>query len=249
MTDHAASTGAAHDPVLDPLQGSAVGPAPGSAFSPTPASALGPTQDPAHDPVQGSAHDPVQGSALDAVPDLAADARARAFARYVEPEIPVLYRVALTLAKQRADAEDLVQDTLIRAYRAVDRFDGAYPRAWLFTILRNTHRNRLRTRIPSPLLESDQQAGVLDRAGVDRSAEEVVVGPMFEAVVAEALAALPTMHRVVVQLVDVDGLTYAEAAEALGVPRGTVMSRLHRARARIRTRLLAAGLVSKGSRS
>ncbi|MDQ3504992.1 MAG: sigma-70 family RNA polymerase sigma factor, partial [Actinomycetota bacterium] len=148
-----------------------------------------------------------------------------------------------------ADAEDLVQDTLIRAYRAIERFDGAHPRAWLLTILRNTHLNRLRTRIPSPLLDSEQQAGVLDRAGVDRSAEEVVVDPMFEPVVAEALAALPTMHRVVVQLVDVDGLTYAEAAEALGVPRGTVMSRLHRARGRIRTRLLAAGLVSKGSRS
>lgn len=175
--------------------------------------------------------------------------QARAFARYVEPEIAVIYRVALTLTKQHADAEDLVQDTLIRAYRAIERFDGAHPRAWLLTILRNTHRNRLRTRIPSPLLESEQQAGVLDRAGIDRSAEDVVVDPMFEAVVAEALAALPTMHRVVVQLIDVDGLTYAEAAEALGVPRGTVMSRLHRARARIRTRLLATGLVPKGSRS
>ncbi len=190
-----------------------------------------------------------EGPALDGPHSTILGAQARAFARYVEPEIAAVYRVALTLTKQPADAEDLVQDTLIRAYRAIERFDGAHPRAWLLTILRNTHRNRLRTRIPSPLLESDQQAGVLDRAGVDRSAEEVVVDPMFEAVVAEALAALPTMHRVVVQLVDVDGLTYAEAAEALGVPRGTVMSRLHRARARIRTRLLAAGLVSKGSRS
>jgi len=190
-----------------------------------------------------------EGSALDGPHATILGAQARAFARYVEPEIAVIYRVALTLTKQPADAEDLVQDTLIRAYRAIERFDGAHPRAWLLTILRNTHRNRLRTRIPSPLLDSEQQAGVLDRAGVDRSAEEVVVDPMFEPVVAEALAALPTMHRVVVQLVDVDGLTYAEAAEALGVPRGTVMSRLHRARARIRTRLLAAGLVSKGSRS
>jgi len=91
--------------------------------------------------------------------------------------------------------------------------------------------------------------GLLDGAGEARSAEDVVVDARFEAVVSEALVALPTMHRVVVQLVDVDGLTYAEAAEALGVPRGTVMSRLHRARARIRTGLVAAGLVPKRSRS
>lgn len=73
-----------------------------------------------------------------------------------------------------------------------------------------------------------------------------MVDAQFEAVVADALVALSTMHRVVVQLVDVDGLTYAEAALAPGVPRGTVMSRLHRARAR--SRLVAAGLVPRRSR-
>lgn len=173
---------------------------------------------------------------------------AAAFARYVEPEVPVLYRVALTMAGQPVDAEDLVQDTLIRAYRAIDGFDGAHPRAWLLTILRNTHRNRARTRVPSLLHTGEQESQLLDRSGASCSAEDVVVDAQFEAVVAEALAALPTMHRVVVQLVDIDGLTYAEAAQALGVPRGTVMSRLHRARARIRTRLVAAGLVPRRSR-
>lgn len=173
---------------------------------------------------------------------------AAAFARYVEPEVPVLYRVALTMAGQPVDAEDLVQDTLIRAYRAIDRFDGAHPRAWLLTILRNTHRNRARTRVPSLLHTGEQESELLDRSGASRSAEDVVVDAQFEAVVAEALAGLPTMHRVVVQLVDIDGLTYAEAALALGVPRGTVMSRLHRARARIRTRLVTAGLVPHRSR-
>lgn len=173
---------------------------------------------------------------------------AAAFARYVEPEVPVLYRVALTMAGQPADAEDLVQDTLVRAYRAIDRFDGAHPRAWLLTILRNTQRNRARTRIPALLHDDEQETGRLDRGGDARSAEDVVVDAQFEAVVADALAALPAMHRTVVQLVDVDGLTYAEAALALGIPRGTVMSRLHRARARIRTRLVAAGLVPHRSR-
>lgn len=175
--------------------------------------------------------------------------RAVSFARHVEPEIGIIFRVALSLTGQRADAEDLVQDTLVRAYRAIDRFDGAYPRAWLLTILRNTHRNRARVRIPAVLREDDLRAGLLDRAGELRSAEDVVVDEQFEAVLAEALAALPATHRVVVALVDVDGLTYAEAAEALGIPRGTVMSRLHRARARIRASLVAAGLVPRRSRS
>ena len=77
------------------------------------------------------------------------------------------------------------------------------------------------------------------------SAEEVVVSDLFESVVAQALAALPDKHREVVTLVDIDGLSYQEAADVLGVPRGTVMSRLHRARARIRTRLTAAGLAPR----
>ncbi len=184
-----------------------------------------------------------------AAPDTpGAGASAAAFARYVEPEVPVLYRVALTMAGQPADAEDLVQDTLIRAYRAIDGFDGAHPRAWLLTILRNTHRNRARTRVPSLLRAGEQESQVLDRRGAGGSAEDMVVDAQFEAVVTEALAALPTMHRVVVQLVDIDGLSYAEAALAIGVPRGTVMSRLHRARTRIRTRLVAAGLVPRRSR-
>ena len=174
---------------------------------------------------------------------------AAAFARFVEPELPVLYRVALTMAGQPVDAEDLVQDCLVRAYRAIDRFDGAHPRAWLLTILRNTHRNRARTRLPALLDESEHEAGVLERGTDARSTEDIVVDAQFDAVVTEALAALPTMHRVVVELVDIDGLSYAEAAEALDIPRGTVMSRLHRARARIRTRLVAAGLVPRRSRA
>lgn len=118
----------------------------------------------------------------------------------------------------------------------------------MLTILRNTHRNRLRTRVPTLLHEVEQDTGLLDRGGDARSAEDIVADTQFEAVVNEALAALPTMHRVVVQLIEVDGLTYAEAAHALGVPQGTVMSRLHRAHARIRIRLVAAGLVPHRSR-
>ncbi len=169
------------------------------------------------------------------------------FDEHVVPQIPVLYRVALSLTGQPADAEDLVQDTLIRAYRAIDRFDGAHPRAWLLTILRHTHLNRVRVRTAVLLADGDGVAATLDRMGVPApAAEEVAVSGEFDAVVAEALAALPDKHRRVVELVDLDGLSYQEAADVLGVPRGTVMSRLHRARARIRSRLAAARLAPRG---
>ena len=172
------------------------------------------------------------------------------FDQHVLPHIPVLYRVALSLAGQPADAEDLVQETLIRVYRAVDRFDGAHPRAWLLTILRHTHLNRVRVRTPDLLRDGEDAAAdrVLWSTGAaNPSAEDVVVSELFEYVVAEALSALPDKHRLVVTLVDVDGLSYAEAADVLGIPRGTVMSRLHRARARIRSRLVAAGLVGSAT--
>lgn len=180
------------------------------------------------------------------MPSSAPDGGASPFDRYVVPEIPVLYRVALSLTRHQADAEDLVQDTLIRAYRAIDRFDGAHPRAWLLTILRHTHLNRVRVRSAVLLADGDGVADTLDRKGTPAPpAEEVVVSELFEGVVADALAELPEKHRQVVQLVDIEGMSYQEAADAIGVPRGTVMSRLHRARTRIRVTLTAAGLAPR----
>ncbi|MFD2024622.1 RNA polymerase sigma factor [Promicromonospora aerolata] len=168
------------------------------------------------------------------------------FDKYVVPEIPVLYRVGLALTHQHADAEDLVQETLIRAYRAIDRFDGAHPRAWLLTIMRHTHLNRLRVRSAVLLADRDGVADGLDRVGPPvPAAEEVVVSELFEAATEKSLAALSDKHRRVVQLVDLGGLSYQEAADELGVPRGTVMSRLHRARARIRADLAKAGLAPR----
>lgn len=178
----------------------------------------------------------------------AADGRGKAFDQYVLPEVEVLLRVALTLTAQPADAEDLVQDTLIRAYRAIDRFDGRHPRAWLLTIMRRAEMNRHRRRRPHLLDDPDAD---LDRlavgpAGPASTPEEVVVGETFNEVVDAALTALPDKHQRVVRLVDVEGLSYTEAARVLDVPEGTVMSRLHRARKRIRARLTAAGLAPKG---
>lgn len=171
-------------------------------------------------------------------------ARRHRYSTCVLPEIDVLLRVAMSMTPQRADAEDLVQDTLLRAWRSIDTFDGSHPRAWLLTILRNAEINRHRRQRPV-LLDDPDRAAETDTSGSEASAEDLVVGQTFDAVVDSALAALPTKFRQAVLLVDVDGLTYAEAAQALGVPEGTVMSRLHRARARIRQRLAAAGLAPR----
>ena len=163
----------------------------------------------------------------------------QAFQEYVMPEIDVLGRVALSLTRHSADAEDLVQDTLVRAWRAIERFDGRYPRAWLLTIMRNTNLNRVRKRLPDLERNPDEGMSVLETAEPHMSAEDEVVDPVFDARVVAALDGLPDRFRQVVEMVDVDGLTYAEAAEVLDVPVGTIMSRLHRARRRIRDELVA----------
>lgn len=166
------------------------------------------------------------------------------FEQYVLPEIEVLLRVARALTRHSADAEDLVQDTLVRAYRAIDRFDGRHPRAWLLTILRNTHINRNRRQRPELL---DDREGSVDHLGrltaPDRA--DATVDAVFDAEVEAALAGLDEPFRRVVELVDINGLSYAEAAEVLAVPNGTVMSRLHRARHRIREHLDRAGLAPR----
>ena len=167
------------------------------------------------------------------------DARQDIFAKQVLPEVEVLLRVARSLTRHPADAEDLVQDTLLRAYRAIDRFDGRHPRAWLLTILRNTHANRGRGRPPEVLSD------VAARGAAAPAAEEpeaVVLRGTFDVAVERAFHALPEKFRLVVELVDLGGLSYQEVAVTLDVPVGTVMSRLHRGRGRIRAALEASGL-------
>jgi RNA polymerase sigma-70 factor (ECF subfamily) len=176
-----------------------------------------------------------------------AEQRQEAFARYVLPEVDVLLRVARTLTPRPADAEDLVQDTLLRAFQGIGGFDGAHPRAWLLTIMRNAQINRTRRRRPELL---DDQDAALDRLAAEEglgaeTPEALVVGETFDAVISDALNALPERFRQVVSLVDIEDLSYAEAADILGIPVGTVMSRLHRARARMRHRLVAAGLAPR----
>jgi RNA polymerase sigma-70 factor (ECF subfamily) len=166
-----------------------------------------------------------------------------AFERYVLPEIDVLLRVARSLTRHHAEAEDLVQDTLVHAYRGIGGFDGRFPRAWLMTILRNTHINRNRRRRPE-LLDDPERA---ERLSAEEHADgmttpDAIIERQFDAAIVTALESLDERFRAVLELVDVDGLSYKEAAAVLGVPVGTVMSRLHRARHRVREQLDDAGI-------
>lgn len=167
------------------------------------------------------------------------EANQEAFRTYVVPQIEVLLRVGYSLTGSWADSEDLVQDTLIRAWRAIDRFDGRHPRAWLLTILRRAHLNSVRRQRP----ETTADETLLQRSRgafgptTTPSAEEVVTQRGLSPQLQQAVQALDPTFRTVLLLVDVQQLSYAETAAALGVPIGTVYSRLSRARDRMRKQL------------
>ena len=158
------------------------------------------------------------------------------FDAVVVPEIPVMWRAACAICANHADAEDLMQDALLRAFRFLDGFDGDHPRAWLLTIVRNTHRNTGRRRRPS-LFASGEIPESLDARSSQPSAEDELAARDLDARVHAAVRSLSPKLGQVIVLVDVAGFTYDEAAATLGIPAGTVMSRLHRARQQIRSRL------------
>lgn len=165
--------------------------------------------------------------------------RDEAFDRWVLPELATMFRVAVAITRDYGEAEDLVQDSLVRAYQALDRFDGANPRAWLLTIVRNTHINRNRRRRPELLHDPD---GIDQQAKAAPGADIEALAAIFDSRVEAALRELPRDQQAVIELVDVAGLSYQQAADALGVPTGTVMSRLHRGRKRIKKKLSGVAL-------
>lgn len=168
--------------------------------------------------------------------------RDAAFQRVVVPEIEILLRVARSITGSAADAEDVVQDTLLRAFRAIDRFDGEHPRAWLLTILRNAQRNRTRKRRPELLNDPDSNERERDAVvALDDPAHEATRGA-FDREVRAAFASLSSSFQATVELVDIHGLTCEQAAALLGVAPGTVMSRLHRARAKMKVHLARSGV-------
>lgn len=165
--------------------------------------------------------------------------RHRVFQEEVEPHLAQLLRVAHSLTGSWSDAEDLVQDTLIRAWRALDGFDGAHPRAWLLTILRRAHLNSQRRRRPDLTGEPITLDGARPAFGAATAGDpaDTVADRHLADDLEQAVAALDETFRVALLLVDVDQLTYVEAAAVLGVPVGTVYSRLSRARDRVRRAL------------
>ena len=157
---------------------------------------------------------------------------------YLEP----LFATAIRLTRNRADAEDLVQDTMVRALRFRDRFEpGTNLRAWLYTILHNTWRNRIRdtareaTDVDSERIE--ELASRADGPAELETPEQVLIRSTMDADLKEALDELPDAFRQAVWLRDVEEFSYAEIAKMLDVPIGTVMSRISRGRRQLYEKL------------
>ena len=153
---------------------------------------------------------------------------------------PQLFSTALRMTRNRADAEDLVQETFIKAWRSYATFqEGTNLRAWLFRIMTNTFINKYNAQQRRPQeTEMDEveelflfrRLGAFDQSKMTQSAEDQLLELFTDDEVKNALEELPDMFRLPVLLSDVDGFSYKEIAEMLDVPNGTVMSRLHRGR-------------------
>lgn len=154
------------------------------------------------------------------------------FETAVRPELPLLYRVARRMASHSDEAEDLVQQTLIKAYRAWERFDGAYLRSWLMRIMRNEMAYQKRREAAGI-----QTSELSEEVGGDDSLWDAVSWRDQAQRILEELDRLPAEYRLAVMLCDVEEMSYEEAAQAMEVPIGTVRSRVSRGRSMIRTRL------------
>jgi RNA polymerase sigma factor (sigma-70 family) len=167
------------------------------------------------------------------------------FTREVEPLLDMLTRAARRLTCCDADAEDLVQDTLLHAFVGFHHFrDGTNLKAWLFRILHNRWISNHRVRRCRPTEVHDEDAAARSSA-VARSAEDAALDLLSTDEVATAVAALPENFRTAVFFADVWGLTYAETAAILDIPMGTAMSRVARGRRRLRTVLSHLAPVSR----
>ncbi|HEU5084823.1 MAG TPA: sigma-70 family RNA polymerase sigma factor [Acidimicrobiales bacterium] len=169
------------------------------------------------------------------------------FAEQAMPHMDSLYGAALRMTRNPAEAEDLVQETFLKAYRGFGGFqDGTNLKAWLYRILTNTYINIYRSKQRRPdetdLAEVEdlylyRRLGGLEGATAGRSAEDELLELFSEAEVKEAVESLPENFRMAVLLADVEGFAYKEIADILDIPIGTVMSRLHRGRKALQKQL------------
>lgn len=193
-----------------------------------------------------------------AEPTESAEQMAARFERDAMPFLDQLYGAAMRMTRNPADAEDLVQETYLKAYAAFSSFtEGTNLKAWLFRILTNTYINiyRKKQRQPYQTGTDDLTDGQLHEAESHtstglKSAEAVALDRLADTDVVEALAKMPEDFRIAVYLADVEGFSYKEIAEIMDTPVGTVMSRLHRGRKLLRSLLedyaIERGLIPAG---
>src|SRR6476619_233045 len=175
---------------------------------------------------------------VQAVPTPDDEALRERFERDVLPLLPSLYGAAIRMTRDRTDAEDLVQETYLRAFRGFAGFqEGTNLKAWLYRILTNSYINTYRKKQREPQIvdgpEDVDEWYLYDRLGgrsVEDSAETAVLDTIPDQAVKDAVESLPERFRLPVLLADVEGFSYKEIAEIMDTPIGTVMSRLHRGR-------------------
>ncbi|MGB9772907.1 MAG: sigma-70 family RNA polymerase sigma factor [Bacteroidota bacterium] len=166
------------------------------------------------------------------------------FAEEALPHMDVLYNFALRMTGNPDDAEDLLQDTYLKAYRFWDKFEkGTNSRAWLFRIMKNSYINRYRKEVrePDTVDYGDIEEfydSIRDESTETTDLEERLFGNLLDDDVAKALESLPPDFRTVVILCDIEGFTYEEISNFVDCPIGTVRSRLHRGRKMLRAKLV-----------
>jgi RNA polymerase sigma-70 factor (ECF subfamily) len=160
------------------------------------------------------------------------------------PHADLLYNYALRMTNTAADADDLVQETFLKAFRFWEKYEkGTNIRAWLFRILKNSYINRYRRESKEPDTVDYEEVQnfyntIRDTRAESSDLQESAFGQLLDDELATAIANLPEDFRTAVILCDIEGLTYEEIAEFLAVPLGTVRSRLHRGRSLLRAELI-----------
>lgn len=167
------------------------------------------------------------------------ESRQEEFKNVMVPYMDILYSYGTYLTGDHEEANDLLQETYLKAFRFYDKFEqGTNAKAWLYRIMRNTYINDYRRvkRLPN-LVEYDEQISAYHMASRNDKRPDEIEGELFGDEIASAISALPEKFKSVIVLRDVQDLPYEEIAETLDIPIGTVRSRLHRARAILFERL------------